>query len=66
VIETITIPELDRLAESYRPNVWTDEEVAILKAYWMRVPVAALERHLHHGVKAIDDKAAELGLPARR
>lgn len=66
MIESITIPELDRAADRYSRRDWTELQETLLRKYWLRVPIHLLERHLHHGIPAIDAKADELGLPPRK
>lgn len=62
----IVIPELDEAAARYVPYEWSDEQIAVLKTYWRKVPVSLLEKYVHHSVATIDRKAADLGLPPRR
>jgi hypothetical protein len=57
------IPELEEAMARYQPHKlsWSDKDIAILKKYYGRVPVTALESTLHRRSNAIHDKAVELG-----
>jgi hypothetical protein len=59
----IIIPELEQAAENYRPRgQWSDDEIAILKRYYGRVPITKLRDHVRHSVDACHRMAKELGL----
>lgn len=61
--DTIVIPELEEAMARYQPHkfAWSDNDIAILKKYYGRVPVTLLETYLHRNSGKIHEKVIELG-----
>ena len=61
--DTIVIPELEEAMARYTPYkyTWSDKDIAILKKYYGRVAITALEAYLHRRSPKIHEKAIELG-----
>ena len=61
-IMTIDTVALDKLAESYVPRSkpWTDDEVAVLKKYYGRVPIDKLAETLGRSMMSAQRKASML------
>jgi len=62
--ETIIVPELEAIAESYDPRAkrWTKEEERVLEAYYRRVPPEAIADHLGRSIGSVRNKAQDMGL----
>jgi len=58
-IMTIDTDALDKLAESYVPRnkPWTDDEVAVLKKYYGRVPIDELAKAMGRSKTSLQTKA---------
>ena len=61
--DTIIIPELEEAMERYQPHktTWSAGDLAVLKRYYGRVPITALESTLHRNSKTIHGQAAKMG-----
>lgn len=62
--ETIIVPELEAIAESYDPRAkrWTEEEERVLAVYYKRVPAEAIAKHLGRSIGSVQNKAQNMGL----
>lgn len=64
---TIRIPELDEAAKIYKPyRFWSEDDQAILRQYWRKVPLQNLARYLNRSVHSVELQAERLGLPRGR
>jgi hypothetical protein len=60
----IIIPELEEAARVYVPKYrdWSEEDLAILRTYYKRVPTARLATYLKRSVNSVQQVAARIGI----
>lgn len=57
--------ELTKIAQNCQViKVWTDEETAILKKYYGRIPTSIIAKKLNRTISATKHKATAMGLKA--
>jgi len=67
----VIIPELEEAAQAYKQRVWSDEEAAIIKTYFGRVPQTVIYGYIKENFPpgrsliSIIKKAKKLGVGTR-
>jgi len=60
-VPDLVVPELELLVRTPQYRPWTPEEDAVVRAYYGRVPVAALGGHLGRTADSVGMRAHRLG-----
>ena len=61
--DPIIIPELEEAMANFKPRCgWTENEIAILKRYYGKVPMSALSAQLHRSIDSIHKYAQMHGI----
>lgn len=58
----LIIPELESAVGNFPGKAWTEQDVAVLIAYYKRVKHAVLAKYLERTVSSVRFKAQQLGL----